>query len=149
MAGPESDIADALVTIVSAVSGIRTVSFDRIRASVTDYMEHEIPAVQIYDIGQSIEHQRGRILVSWALSLEIVMKSVNSGGTIAQIDQKALWSKRREIQLAIWDNPKLGLATVVHPILNGNVTDLHLQLPYYTARIDFDVLFYDDLTGAC
>ena len=149
MASPESDIADALVGIVSAVAGINTVTFDRVKASVSDYLEHEVPAVQIYDIGQSVEHQRGRILVSWALSLELVMKSYTSGGTITVIDQKALWDKRREIQQAIWDKPNLGLPTVVHSILNGNITDLHMNLPYYIARIDFDVQFYDDLTGAC
>jgi hypothetical protein len=92
-----------------------------------------------------MQHQRGRILVNWALSLELVMKSLESGA----VDQSTLWTLRRDIQLALWNEPNLGIPGVVHMIYTGNVTDLHLIEPYYIARIDFDVQFYDNLTGSC
>jgi hypothetical protein len=38
---------------------------------------------------------------------------------------------------------------VVHLVYNSNITDLHLVEPYYIARLDFDVQFYDNLTGSC
>lgn len=141
----EGDIADALVAKVSAVTGLVTVTFDRVRLAAADFREDEIPAVQMFDVGQSIEHSRGRILVTWNIALELIMKTLIGG----VVDQKALWAKRREIQLALWENPNLGIPGVVHLIYTGNVTDLHLLEPYYIARMDFAVLYYDELTGSC
>lgn len=141
----ESDIVDAIVAKVSAVTGITSVEFDEVKLSVEDFQSHELPAVQIWDSGASIKHEQGRILSNWNLALELIMKS-STGGTV---DQKALFEKRREIQLALWENPNLGIPGVVHLIYTGHVSDLHLLNPYYIARIDFAVQFYDSLTGTC
>lgn len=141
----ETDIMNAIVARVQTVPEIVTVNSDRIILATSDFRDHELPAVQIWDVAQSIQHQRGRILVNWAMSLEIVMKSLESGA----VDQSTLWTLRRDIQLALWNEPNLNIPAVVHMIYTGNVTDLHLIEPYYIARIDFDVQFYDDLTGSC
>lgn len=142
----ESDIADKLVqTITDGVPELKSVSFDLIRSTLSDFRDHEIPAVQMYDVEQVPEHQRGRILVTWSISLELIMKSLNS----VSVNQKSLWELRRKIQRALWAKPNLGIPGVVHLIYNGNITDLHLLQPYYVARLDFSVLFYDDLTGSC
>jgi transposase len=73
------------------------------------------------------------------------MKSLTTGSVV----QKDLWELRRKIQLALWENPNLGIPGVIHLIYTGNITDLHSVEPYYISRLDFDVQYYDDLTGTC
>lgn len=142
----ESDISDKIVSIIeNDVTGINYVSFDKIKLATSDFEPHEMPAVQIWDNGQAPQHQRGRILVDWSLSLELIMRTEITG----EVDQKGLFEKRREIQLALWNRPNLDIPGVTHLIYTGNITDLHLLQPNYIARIDFIVQYYDDLTGAC
>jgi len=141
----ESDITDAIVAVVTTVTEVKTINFDKIILATSDFRDHELPAVQLWDVFQSVEHQRGRILVSWSLSLELIMKSLTTGSVV----QKDLWELRRKIQLALWANPNLGIPGVVHMVYTGNITDLHTVEPYYISRLDFDVLYYDNLTGAC
>jgi hypothetical protein len=142
----EENIVDAIKTRVQGVAAIKYYSDDRIRLATDDFQDHEIPAAQLWDVGQFITHERSRVLVTWSFSLEIIMKSMTSG----EVNQRALWALRREIALALWAKPvNLGIPGVIHPVYTGNVTDLHLVEPFYIARIDFDVLFYDDLTGPC
>lgn len=141
----ESDIVDKIVQIVAAVPGINTVNFDEVRLGVEDFEEHELSAIQIWDNGQTITHQRQRSLVDWALSLELIMKSdINN-----VVNQKALFEKRREIVLALFDKPNLGIPGMTHLYYTGNISDLHLVNPYYIARIDMTAQFYDQLTGTC
>lgn len=141
----EETIMDALASRVATVTDVVTINTDRIILSTSDFRDHELPAVQIWDVAQSVQHQRGRILVNWAMSLEIIMKSLETGA----VNQRTLWDLRRQIQLALWNEPNLNIPGVVHLIYSGNITDLHLIEPFYIARIDFDVQFYDDLTGSC
>lgn len=141
----ETDIMNAIVARVQTVPEVVTVNSDKIILSTSDFRDHELPAVQIWDVAQSIQHERTRILVNWSLSIEIVMKSLETGA----VDQSTLWNMRRNIQLALWDKPNLEIPGVVHMLYTGNVTDLHLIEPYYVARIDLDVRFYDHLTGMC
>lgn len=142
----ESDIVDAIVTkLETAVPEVNYISFDKIKLATSDFAAHELPAVQIWDSGASIKHERGRILVDWNLALELIMKSEIQG----LVDQKGLFELRRKIQLALWEKPNLGIPGVVHLIYNANVSDLHLLDPFYIARIDFAVRYYDSLTGTC
>lgn len=141
----ESSIVDKIVQIVTAVPGINYVSFDKIKLAINDFAPHELPAVQLWDNGATPIHERGRIRVDWNLSLELIMKSEITG----VVDQKALFELRRTIQLALWAQPNLGIPGVVHLFYTGSNSDLHLLEPYYIARIDFAVQFYDNLTGSC
>ncbi len=142
----ESDIVDAIVSKIEAdIPEVNYISFDQIKLATGDFAAHELPAVQIWDAGASVQHERGRILVDWNLALELVMKSEIEG----LVDQKQLFELRRKIQLALWDNPNLGIPGVVHLLYTGNVSDLHLLDPFYIARIDFAVRYYDNLTGTC
>jgi len=141
----ESLIADAVVAKVSTVAALKTVNFDKVLLATADFRDFELPAVQLWDVAQSVEHQRGRILVTWSLSLELVMKTTTAGAVV----QKDLWELRRTVQRALWDQPNLGIPGVVHLIYTGNITDLHSIEPYYISRLDFDVQYYDDLTGSC
>lgn len=142
----ESDIVDKIVSIVTNdVSGLNYVSFDKIKLTTSEFEPHELPAVQLWDNGQTVKHEQGRILVDWNLSLELIMRSEITG----EVDQKGLFEKRREIQLALWDKPNLEIPGVVHLIYTGNISDLHLLQPSYIARLDFAVRYYDALTGTC
>lgn len=141
----ESDIVDKIVQVVTAVPGINYVSFDKIRLSTGDFMAHELPAVQVWDNGQSATHERGRLLKDWNLSLELIMKSEFTGA----VDQKGLFELRRTLEQALWNQPNLGIPGVVHLLYTGNISDLHLLEPFYIARIDFSVRYYDNLTGSC
>jgi len=141
----ENDIIDKIESIVTGVAGVKSFHYETIKLATSDFSDHEIPAIQLWDVGQSVEHQRGRILVNWSLALEIVMKSLFTG----EAKQKDLLELRRTIQLALWDKPNLQIPGVVHLVYNGNITDLHLLEPYFVARLDFDVVFYDNLTGSC
>ena len=141
----ESDIVDKIVQIVTAVPGVNYISFDKIRLATADFMAHELPAVQVWDNGQLITHERGRVRKDWNLSLELIMKSEVTGA----VDQKALFALRRTIELALWATPNLGIPGVIHLIYTGNISDLHLLEPFYIARIDFTVSYYDSLTGSC
>lgn len=142
----ESDIVDKIIQIVDTnVPEVNYISFDKIKLSTGDFRSHELPAVQLWDNGQAPTHERGRILVDWSMSLELIMKSTTQG----EVNQKDLFELRRKIQLALWENPNLGIPGVVHLIYTGNVTDLHLLEPFYIARIDFLVRYYDNLTGSC
>jgi hypothetical protein len=142
----ESQICDKILSIISEdVPSVKYKSFDKIKLSTSDFMDYELPAVQLWDISQAAKHERGRILVNWSISLELIMKSNTTGVA----SQKELWDLRRQIQLALWKKPNLEIPGVVHLVYNSNITDLHLVEPYYIARLDFDVLFYDNLTGSC
>ena len=142
----ESDIVDKIKLVIQTeVPEVVYVSFDKIKLAIGDFAAHELPAVQIWDNGQTPVHERGRILVDWNLSLELIMKS-DIGG---EVNQKDLLELRRKIQLALWEDPKLGIPQMVHLIYTGNTTDLHLLEPYYIARIDFVARYYDSLTGTC
>lgn len=146
MTALESTIADTLVAILDTdVAALNYIAFDRVRLSIDEFQPHEIPAVQIYDIGQDIAHVRGQKEVEWALALELIMKTTVAG----VVDQKALWNLRRDIEIALWNNPNLNISKVIHLLYTGNVTDLHLLEPYYIARMDLTVKFRDDLTGSC
>jgi len=141
----ETQIIDAIVSRIQTVPEIVTINSDRIVLATSDFQDHEIPAVQIWDLAQSIQHQRGRILVNWSISIEIILRSLESGAA----SQRSLWDLRRKIQLALWEEPNLNLPGVVHMIYTSNITDLHLVEPNYIARLDLDVQFYDELTGSC
>lgn len=141
----ESDIVDKIVSIIETdVTSINYVSFDKIKLATSDFSAHELPAAQVWDNGMTIKHERGRVLKDWNLSLELVMKSEITG----EVDQKALFELRRVIELALWNQPNLGIPGVVHMIYTGNISDLHLLEPFYIARVDFTVRFYDNLTGS-
>ena len=145
MAAIESTIADALVAKVTAVAGVNSVAFDRVRISIDEFRPHEIPAVQFFDVGQVVTHVHTQKEVTWSIALEIIMKTKSSG----VIDQQDLWNLRRDIELVLWDKPNLGIPEIQQLTYTGVATDLHLLHPYYVARMDFDVNYIDALTGSC
>jgi len=146
MAELEELIADKIVSIIDTdVPEVTTIAFDKVRLAIDDFRDHELPAVQLWDVSQEIEHQRGFEQVTWVLVLELVMKSTTEG----VVSQKDLWVLRRKIALALWDKPNLGIPGVIHLRYRNTITDLHLLEPFYIARMEFEALFRRQLTGSC
>lgn len=142
----EETIADKIVSILDTdVPELNTVNFGKVLLAIDDFKEHEVPAVQLFDQFQRIDHQRGYEQVTWTIQLELIMKSLFTGA----VDQKSLWALRHKIQIALWDKPNLEIPQVLHLKYNNNITDLHLLEPFYIARMEFEVLFRRPLTGSC
>ena len=141
----ENTIIDAIITKLGNVAELNYIKFDEVKLTIEDFQPHELPAVQLYDTNQIVTHSRGYKDVDWQIALEIIMR----GDTTGVVDQKALLDLRRKVELALWDEPNLGIPEVKHLRYQGNVTDLHLLAPHYIARIDFVVMYRDTLTGSC
>ncbi len=146
MAELEEIICDKILLIIQTdVPEVKTSTFLDVKSTITDFNESALPAVQIWDVAQEIEHQRGFALVTWVLNLELVMKSTSDKA----ITQRDLWELRRQIELALWDKPNLEIPGVIHMLYRNNLTDLHLLKPFHTATMEFQVLFRRKLTGSC
>ena len=141
----KSSIAPAILAKLDAVAALKLKSFDKVRLSSSDFQDHEIPACQLIDIGETIEHERGRAKKTWQIALEIIMKPNEWGA----IDQEDLWNLSYDVERALWANPNLNIPGVIHLRYIGSQTDLHMLEPYYLARLDFEVLYYEALVSEC
>lgn len=127
----------------ATLSDLNYVEFGSLKTAITDFVDPELPAVQIYDERQSVKHERGQGKYRWSLVLEIIMKSnVN-----ATVDEKSLWDLRRRIELVLWENPNLNIPGVHQLSYTGSITDYHSLRPYYISLIEFDVVFSRPLAG--
>ena len=142
----EEQVATKILDILSTdVPELNYLSFEDVKVAIDDFREFELPAVQLWDVSQDITHERGYEKTSWTIVLEIIMKSTTSN----VVKQKDLWALRHKIGLALWDEPNLGIPGVIHLRYKNNLTDLHLLQPFYTARMEFEVLFRRQLTRSC
>ena len=140
-----TQIATALVSTLTAVTGIKYVAYDKVRMLASDFQDWEIPAVQLIDLGDDNKHEQRRAHKTWNFILELVMGDKTSG----LISQKDLWNMLEKIERALFATPNLGIAGVIHIKLLGSVTDLHMLAPFYTARIDLQVEYYQPLVDVC
>jgi len=145
MTSRRTQIADALKSSLSAVTGIVTVSYSDIRLLASDFKDYELPAVQIIDMAEDNVHEMGRGLKSWNISLEIV---IGPKETYVP-SQSDLWDLLETIESTIFKNPKLSLQYVTQMTLLGTTTDLHILKPLFTARMDLQVSYYQTLVQPC
>ena len=141
----KSMIAEALVSRLSLVRQLRYVSFDRIKLLVDDFHPHEIPACQVYDVSLEHLHENGRGRNTWRLAIEILMRG-DENRTVSQSD---LWDLEYQVKRVLMAQPKLGIKNVIQLELLGTATDLHLLEPFYFSRMDWQVLFYEDVVRPC
>ena len=141
----KSSIASAIMTRLDTVAALKLKAFDKIRLTAGDFQDHEIPACQLIDVGETIEHERSRAKKTWQISLELVMKP-NEFGEVVQED---LWDLQYDVERALWANPNLGIPGVIHLRYIGSQTDLHMLDPYYFARLDFECIYYEALVDEC
>lgn len=141
----KSKIADAIVARLNLVWDLNSVSFDRVRVLVADFNEGELPAAQIIDQSETVLHEQNRARKSWNLTIEVVMKQ-----TVDRfVNQQSLWNLIYQIERKLFEEPNLNIPGVLHMRYLQNATDLHLADPYYTARIDIVVEYYESLVREC
>lgn len=142
-----SQIADAFLARVALVMDIKTSSFDRVRLLDGDFAEWELPAVQLIDGEELNVHEMLRGRKTWPITVELVIGPIAATGY--EPTQKKLWDLIEAIENSVMSEPKLGLAKVLHVKLLGSNTDQGLLHPFYTARINFTVDYYQNLVGEC
>lgn len=143
----KSIISEALTTKLAEITRVKYISFDKIKLLQSDFAEHELPAIQIIDISETVLHEQNRSKNTWQLALELVMK----GTEYEPIGQTDIWNLEYEIKRKLWEDPTLGIKNkgFVHIRLLGTSTDLHLLDPFYFARMDFEAIYYEHLVRDC
>lgn len=141
----KSRIAREILGRLALVPGLRTYAFDDVKLLAHDFNDLQIPAVQLIDIAETVEHEHVRALKTWRLMLELVLKEDEHG----QVSQEDLWNFTLKIERILWAVPNLGIPGVLQLTYLGNSTDLHRIKPYYLSKLDFDVVYYEDLVADC
>lgn len=141
----KSKIARAILLKLASVPGLRTYAFDHVRLLTSDFNDLETPAVQLIDIAETVIHEHVRAEKTWRLLLELVLKENEHG----QVSQEDLWNFTLKIERILWAVPNLGIPGVIQLTYLGNSTDLHRVKPYYLSKLDFDVVYYEDLVADC
>jgi hypothetical protein len=147
MASRQTEIIQALVSILSTMPEVKTINYDRIKLLASDFSEYELPVLQIIDMAEDSQHEKGRALKTWNISIEIVIGPIAATSYVPT--QTDLWDLRELVERKIWADPKLGLSYVIQCLLLGSSTDLHILQPLYTARLDFQIIYYQPLVSYC
>ena len=141
----KTDILDAIVGILEGVTSLKSVNWEKIKLTADDFKEYELPAAQIFSGGETIIHEQGRARKTWTLHLEIILKQ----STSQVVNQRELYDLEHEVELALWENPQLGIPGVIDLRYVSNEQDLHLLDPIYYTRINFEARYYSPLVDDC
>ena len=143
----KSIISEAVLEKLQGITRVKYLSFDKIKIIQSDFNDHELPAIQIIDISETVTHEQNRTKNTWMLSLEIVMRTTE----IEPIGQQDLWNLEYEVKRKLWADPTLGIKNkgMVHLRLLGTTTDLHLLEPFYYCRMDFEAIYYEHIVRDC
>jgi len=128
------------------------VEFERIRLYSSDFKDHEIPAIQIYDVGETARTVQGRTENEWTLTIELILRPLQDDVA----DQGLLFDRKLEIKRKLGEDPTLGLGSLVpsqgrfkHIKYIRGLTDLHILSPYFMARLDYQALFEEPFSSEC
>jgi len=152
MASIESQIFTALKGILETLSWPKYVEFERIYQKLGDFKQHELPGIQFYDASQSLTQLQGRSDTIWTIVIEIVMKKSTSD----LVNQGLLLDRIDEVHKKIGENPQLGLTSL--PATEGSMTsvlpvtyatDLHMEDPFYTANLTYNVSYLKPYSDTC
>lgn len=137
-----------LVTRIKTVTDYETdVYFDKIRLTASDFQDSELPAAQLIDLGETPFHEMRRVKKQWNILIEIILGPESSDNTPPS--QEKLWDLMERTERAIWAVPNLGIPGVIHMIMVGTSTDLHMMDPFYVGRIELMVEYYQPLVDVC
>lgn len=143
----KTDVANALVTILSSMPELNYVAFDKVRLSSEEFRDSEFPAVQLYGVREASRHENRRRVVDWRINLEIVLRSTSSGGVKTQRD---LWDLQYLIERKLWEDPQIGLTSnMIHLLHGGGFTTLQLTDPLLIHTIELTASFYQALVDVC
>lgn len=152
MASIESQILTELKTLLETLAWPKYVEFEKIYQKLGDFKAHEVPAIQFYDATQSLSQLQGRSQTAWIVVIEIIMKKsatdlVNQGLLLDRIDT---------VHRKLGENSQLGLTAL--PASEGSMisvlpvnysTDLHMEDPFYTANLTYEITYYKPYSDIC
>lgn len=146
-------VIEAIKTKLEELTWPRLIAFEEVRLTSSEFKDHEIPAIQVYDIGDTATEQiQGRTENDFEIAIEIVMKRSSSD----YIGQGDLFDRRLEVKRKLGEDPTLGLQNLdpsqgrfKHIKYNRCITDLHILKPYYVARLEFSALFEEPFSTEC
>lgn len=142
----DREIREALATVLDTLAWARKVEPYKIRLGFSEMMEHEVPYIQIYGLGQDYEPTRTEVLTRWQLAVDLVLRQGSDG----LIDQRDLDDKRQEILEVVGADPKLGLNSGLIQITPLNATDdLYTFDPFFVTTITFEALFRKPFVRQC
>lgn len=145
MTSKRTEILDKLVEICEAIPSIKSVNWEKIKLVADDFKEYDLPGIQIYSGGETVIHEQGRARKTWTLHLEIMLKR----STGEAVNQRQLYDLQNEVELALWENPQLGIPSVIDLKYISNTQDLHMLDPIYYSRLDFEARYYQPLVDQC
>lgn len=147
----ENKIFANLKTILSELTWIKYIEYEKIRNTQSEFQDFELPAVQIYDLIESYSHVTSRVETSWQIIVELIQKA-NPDGTH---NQAVLMDRKYEIERKIGENVKLNIQSVAedgrikHVKYIQSQTSLFLIDGLSLAQLQFEVLFEKPFTGIC
>ena len=152
MASMESDIFTNLKTRLEELTFLNLVEFENIRLQTTDFREHELPAIQMYDNGQSVRHEQGRVVKLWDIVLEMIMKSTSTD----VVTQGTVLDRKHDVERKIGAYVQLDLGsapasqgTMSHIKYVSAITDLHLLQPLFLVTFNYQVEMRTPFVNEC
>jgi len=145
MSSIRRQIAEAIIDRLDTVTSLKWKSYEIIKMKAQDFQDFELPAAQIIDLSDDNQHERTRGKKTWNITIELVV-----GPTVSTSpSQGDLWDLLETVEQALFALPNLGITEVIHMRLLGSTTDLHILQPFYTARVDLQVDYYQVLVSPC
>lgn len=142
----DKDIMLWFETRLKTLTWVKLVQWKRIRMTTSDFQDNEVPVIQFFDAGQRVHHEAARLRVEWNICVELVLKSLAS----EVIDAEDLLDRRQEVEQCIGaQQTHLGIQGVQHVRYLGNEPDYLSIVPFYVARLDFQVLYYKPYVRTC
>lgn len=141
----EAKIAKAIMDRVATLRQVKYVSHDRVLISIDDLNEIQTPAVQFIDQVARYESEKSRDKIRWEISLEVILKATQ----YQPASQVELWALCSAVRKVIGSAPGLGIPGMIHITQSTREPNINLIDPFYIARLDFEVLYYDSYTGLC
>lgn len=150
----EKDIWNALVAILDTMkiggsnvdAFAREVNTEVIKLLTSDFDPHEIPVIQMYDMGESCRvEQQGQNRCDWRIRVEIAIKKDSN----TSINQAELRRYKYVVERAFGANVQLGVVGVVRVDYAGGITDAHILDDLYIAQLDFVVDYFKNYTRDC
>jgi len=141
----ETDILDAFKARIETLSWPVTVAWEKIRLTVSDFGEYEIPVVQFYVPRIDSVHQVQTLESTMSVVVEIVEKQSYDNA----IDARSIWERVNDVVEVIGRNANLDVPGVFHCRMISRETDLYTIAPYYYGRLEFEVIFKEPYTRNC
>lgn len=141
--GVRADLFEALATRLAAISGIKTVEWNRIRISESDFADHELPAIQFYAGMTSYTHQQGQVQAATQIAIEVILRDGDGGG------QADLLDLMETVEQAIGSDPTFGISNMIHMAYLSDEVDLHSIDPFRIGRLTFEALYRKPYVRLC